>query len=115
MKVIIAGGRNFEDYVGLCLACDKALLHSKVSEVVSGAAHGADKLGEKYAAENGYFIRQFPANWSKHGRGAGPVRNAQMAGYADMLIAFWDGVSSGTKNMIDTAKRAGLEVIVYHY
>jgi NADPH-dependent 7-cyano-7-deazaguanine reductase QueF-like protein len=56
---------------------------------------------EQYAKENRIELKVFPADWNKHGRAAGPIRNAQMGDYADQLVAVWDGKSKGTKNMID--------------
>ena len=112
-RVIIAGSVSFQDYGLLRTKCDAILsekqrTHSIV--VVSGTARGADRLGERYAKEKGYQLRQFPADWDTHGRSAGPIRNGEMAKNADALIAFWNGHSSGTKNMIETAKRYGLPV-----
>jgi hypothetical protein len=60
-------------------------------------------------------LKRFPADWDTHGRAAGVIRNKQMAEYGDMLIAFWDGESKGTKNMIDTSKKLGLLVYVHRY
>lgn len=112
-RVIIAGTRDFSDYQLLRDKCD-AILSSKRQDsnivVVSGTARGADRLGERYARERGYKIRQFPADWLNDEKKAGPVRNAKMADNADALIAFWDGQSRGTKNMIETARRKGLAV-----
>lgn len=113
MKVIIAGSRNFKDYSFLCNKCDKALGLQKQVEIVSGTAQGADKLGEKYAEERGYKIRQFPADWNNYGKSAGYIRNEKMSKYADALICFWDGQSKGTKMMIDLAKNNNLKVKVY--
>ena len=110
MKVIIAGGRTFNDYDLLCQSCDKALSLQTEIEIVSGTANGTDKLGEKYANEKEYPIKQFPADWDKYGKSAGYKRNEEMAKYADALIAFWDGKSKGTKHMIDLAKRYELKV-----
>ena len=110
MKIIIAGGRDFDDYDKLCQFCDGILSEHTEIEIVSGTAKGADKLGEKYAVEKGYPIRQFPADWAQFGKSAGYKRNAEMAEYADALIAFWDGKSKGTKHMIDLANRAKLKV-----
>ena len=112
MKVIIAGGRTFNDYDLLCQKCDKALSLQSEIEIVSGTANGADKLGERYAIEKGYPIKQFPADWDQFGKGAGYRRNEEMAKYADALIAFWDGKSKGTKHMIDLANRHKLKVKV---
>ncbi len=110
-RVIIAGTRDFSDYQLLRDKCD-AILSSKRQDsniiVVSGTARGADRLGERYARERGYEIRQFPADWLNDEKKAGPIRNAKMADNADALIAYWAGQSRGTKNMIETAKRKGL-------
>ena len=111
MKLIIAGTRMFTDYKKLCEECDTILQDQTNIEIVSGAYYrGADKLGELYAKQRGYKITRFPADWKRFGRAAGPKRNLQMANYADTLIAFWDGKSRGTKNMIDLAGQLGLHL-----
>lgn len=115
MKVIIAGGRNFEDYDLLCRKADKILSQQHEVEVVSGAAKGADKLGERYAEERGFPIKRFPADWGTHGKAAGYIRNEEMALYADALIAFWDEQSKGTKHMIDIAELHGLKTRIIKY
>ena len=117
-RVIIAGGRDFDNYVLLKEKCD-SILSEKAKQcriiIVSGAAKGADSLGEQYARENGYAIDSRPADWNAHGKSAGFIRNVQMANSADALIAFWDGKSHGTKHMIDAAINKELEVrtIIY--
>lgn len=114
-RVIIAGGRDFDDFRFLCKKCMFKLQDKTDVVIVSGAANGADKLGEKFAKFMGYEIKQFPANWDEFGKSAGYRRNKEMAEYADALIAFWDGKSKGTKHMIDLARERNLKVIVYHY
>ncbi len=114
-KVIIAGGRTFNDYVLLCKICDFMLQNKTNIEIVSGTANGADKLGERYAAERGYLLKQMPADWDKYGKAGGYKRNAEMAKYGNALIAFWDENSKGTKHMIDLAKTAGLLVKIQKY
>lgn len=84
-----------------------------ITEVLSGGARGADKLGERWAVDNDIPYELWLADWEKHGKAAGQIRNRQMAENAEALIAFWDGRSRGTKNMIDTAKELGLEVRVF--
>ncbi len=64
-------------------------------------------LGEKYAAENGFKIERYPAEWDKYGKMAGPIRNEKMAKSADYVICFWDGQSKGTKSMIEYARECG--------
>lgn len=114
MKTIIAGGRDFDNYNLLREKCDE-LIESNLTEIVSGRAKGADTLGERYAKERGYDVKLFPADWKTHGRKAGHIRNKQMADYGEMLIAFWDGKSSGTKNMIENANKLGLIVHIVNY
>lgn len=114
-RVIIAGSRDFSDYNLLREKCDRILSDQKSNHqivIVSGTARGADRLGEQYAKERGYEVRQYPADWDAHGKSAGFIRNREMAKNADALIAFWDGQSKGTKLMIDLAKDHGLAVRV---
>jgi len=121
MKLIIAGGRDFDDYNLLKIevnnfasfAYNKGVNSSL--EVVCGMARGADSLGERFAKENNFPIKYFPANWNLHGKSAGYIRNEEMAKYADHLIAFWNGKSKGTKHMIDLANKYKLCVKVINY
>ena len=117
-RVIIAGGRNFKDYLLLREKCDFHL-GNKMKNcriiVLSGTAKSADTMGEQYASERGFMLEKHPANWRTHGKSAGIVRNMEMAEKADALIAFWDGISPGTKNMIETARKHGLRVMVVNY
>lgn len=115
IKVIIAGGRNFDDFNKLSQVCDEFLKDQNNVEIVSGAYKGADLLGERYAAERNYPIKQFPADWHRYGKSAGLKRNIEMAAYADALIAFWDGESKGTKHMIELATQAGLKVKIFYF
>lgn len=122
MHVIIAGSRDFNDYELLKTYCDSMLVNTKDVQIISGGARGADTLGERYAKERGYNIILFPAPWDdianrpkneiKFRRDGTPYwvkagyhRNKIMAQNADALIAFWDGISGGTKNMIDNARK----------
>ena len=108
LKVIIAGGRTFDDYALLKKKCDEILKNKKDVEIVSGGARGADTMGERYAKENGFPIKLFPADWDTHGRAAGMLRNADMASYSDALIAFVWEESNGTRQMISLARKKGL-------
>lgn len=110
IKVIIAGGRDFKDYDLLKEKLDYYLSNLENIIIVSGGASGADSLGERYAKEKGYSLVTFQADWNKYGKSAGPIRNRQMANYADHLVAFWDGKSRGTLNMINTAKELALKI-----
>ena len=116
-RVIIAGCRDFADYELLKEKCDFYLQNKKKEDIVivTGQAFGADALGERYAQERGFQLETYPAAWKAHGRAAGPIRNAKMASVAHALIAYWDGKSRGTKNMIDTAGKHNLQVAVVRY
>lgn len=102
MKVIIAGSRLFTDYELLKQHMAEVIEDEclEIEEVVSGTAPGADRLGERWAAERNIPIRRFPANWEKYGKAAGPLRNGEMAAYGDFLVAFWHPLCRGTTNMI---------------
>ena len=84
LKVIVAGGRDFNDYELLKSKLDY-ILQNKLPdvEIVSGAARGADSLGERYAKENNLGLHRKPADWDTYGKSAGYRRNAEMADYAD--------------------------------
>ena len=116
-KVIIAGGRDFNNYELLKEKCDYYLSHLDTCNIViiSGHARGADTLGEKYAKEKGYEIESHPADWNKYGKSAGYKRNVEMADVASAAICFWNGKSKGTKHMIDIAKEKGIPVKVVRY
>lgn len=113
MKTIIAGSRDIHD-AGVV---HKAITESgfKITQVVSGGAPGVDYVGEALAQQHGMDLKIFPADWKTHGKAAGPIRNKQMAKYADALIAVWDGQSRGTKNMIEEMQRLGKPVFVKIY
>ena len=120
MKVIVAGGRDFNDYKLLKETLDNFQQgYGNITEVVSGGAIGSDKLGERYANENNIPIKRFVPDWKGLGKKAGHVRNRQMGDYAKehngMLVAFWDKHSRGTKGMIDYASKIGLKSVVVYY
>lgn len=129
IRVIIAGSRDFADYSTLSNIAEHILrlyvykkgFEPEDIEIISGGAKGADILGERYGYVYGYKTKRFPANWDLYGKSAGYIRNKEMAKYASYkkgygaLIAFWDGKSKGTKNMISIAKEYGLKVFIYYY
>lgn len=107
-RIVIAGSRNYfnydeaKEYIDFCIS----EIRKKYTLVfVSGGCRGADILGERYAFENGFEIEIYKANWDLYGPKAGPIRNKQMAEIGDYVICFWDGISKGTKSMIDFANK----------
>lgn len=115
MKTIIAGSRDYDDYQDFLECMRQCPLTEKISEIVSGCARGADMLALRYAKDFGLDKKEFSADWNGLGKRAGHVRNAQMADYADALIAFWDGRSPGTANMIEEARKRGLAIFIYYF
>jgi len=115
MKVIVAGGRNFNDYALMTERLNYLLSNQSEIIIVSGLAKGADSLALRYAKEKGYPVISCPANWDKYGKSAGYRRNEEMANIADALVAFWDGQSRGTKHMIDIMTRLEKIVRIINY
>lgn len=116
MKLIIAGSRNITDYDlirSLVMKSGFWKKYGKSIEVVCGMARGVDRVGLDFAKKNGLKWHERPADWTASPRGAGFIRNSQMADESDGLLAVWDGTSPGTKNMIDIARAKGLEVKAY--
>lgn len=118
-RIIIAGGRDFHDAKYLQEKMNILLIGLsdfpyKIS-FVSGMAKGADMVGKAFAKHLGVKCEEYPADWEKFGKGAGFIRNRQMAENAEALVAFWDGKSSGTKHMINTATALGLDVFIFRY
>ena len=113
MKYIVAGGRDYTGKYQMSSVLRRVLVPS--DSIISGCAKGADSLAIEWAAHHNVECLQMPADWDKHGKSAGAIRNQQMALAADGLVAFWDGVSPGTKDMITKAINYGLEVHVYRY
>ena len=111
MKVVIAGSRDITDYDILLKAIKECPF--QITEVISGRARGVDTLGEKYAEDYGLKLHPFPADWKRLRNAAGPIRNAQMADFADAVLCVWDGVSSGTKDMMNQARKRGLPLYVF--
>lgn len=104
MKVIIAGSREIINLELVLYAIEDSGFD--ITEVVSGKARGVDTIGEAYANMMGIPIKVFPAEWNKYGKKrAGPIRNREMALYADAAIIVWDGKSTGTFNMIENMKK----------
>jgi hypothetical protein len=104
MKVIIAGSRKITDPAIVLKVIEDSGYN--ITEVVSGKAKGVDTIGEAYANINDIPVKSFPAEWEKYNKKtAGPIRNREMALYADAAIIIWDGISTGTHNMIQNMKR----------
>ena len=114
MKVIIAGSRDITDIEKVASILTEAFIELKVEgpvEIVSGCAKGVDFIGETFANFCEYDLKRFPADWATHGKAAGPIRNKQMAEYADAAIVIHNG-SRGSLNMIEQMRKLNKPVFV---
>jgi hypothetical protein len=115
-RVLICGGRNYRDRKTLYARLDVLLeeLGGKIDAVIVGGAAGADSLGYDWACDRRFsdIIERYPANWTKYGKSAGPIRNQQMLddGKPTLVVAFPGG--RGTADMVARARRAGVKVMV---
>lgn len=118
-NLIVAGGRDFEDYEVVNEILLKVLETCNSSyyslNIVCGMASGADLLGKRFGEFHNLNILEYPANWSKYGRKAGYIRNVEMSKVADSAIVFWNGISKGSKMMIDIMKTSNKPVSVFDY
>lgn len=119
MKFAIVGSRDFTNFAFLkhhVNAVEAWWLSERdehCDEIVSGGARGADTLAKQYAKHNEIPLVEFKADWDSHGKSAGYKRNVKIVDYSDLIIAFWDGHSPGTKHTIDIAKEQGKPVWVF--
>jgi len=110
MRVLVCGGRDFNDWVKACGVFDSEDEHLGIDVVIHGAARGADSLADRWARERGKPTLPFPADWHLNGRAAGPIRNQRMLdeGKPNIVIAFPGG--RGTADMVRRARAAGIPV-----
>ncbi|MBR4086715.1 MAG: DUF2493 domain-containing protein [Clostridia bacterium] len=101
MIVAIIGSRD------LWVADFEKYLPEGVEEIVSGGARGIDTAARKYAQEKGIKLKEFLPDYATHGNRAPLLRNLEIIDYSDLVLAFWDGSSRGTKFVIDQCKKRG--------
>ncbi len=111
MKVVIAGSREITQYSFLLNAIEES--GYDITEVCCGKARGADTLGETWAIGRDIPVKYFPADWNRYGKAAGPIRNAEMAKYADTAIVLWDGKSTGARGMIECMRKLNKPCYTY--
>ena len=107
MKVVVIGSR------GLTVNDLGKYLPEDTTEIVSGGAKGIDTCARDYALSHDLKLTEFLPEYNKYGRCAPLKRNLQIIEYADVVIAFWDGKSRGTKYVIDNCKKQGVQLDVH--
>jgi hypothetical protein len=117
MKIIIAGSRSITDFTKVAgILDDFWAIGIPITEVVCGMAKGVDSIGLWWAKQMGIPVKEFPADWDKYRRTAGPIRNKQMGDYADAAIVIYrPDISKGSKNMIETMKKLGKPVYTIEF
>lgn len=113
MKVAVSGTRTFKDYPLLCGFFKQHMPHP--CTIIQGACRGVDLMAERYGKEHGFKVLEYRANWDEYGRGAGVLRNIEMAKAADMLLAIWDMKSRGTRHMLRTMHDLKKPIILFNF
>lgn len=108
MRVAVIGSRNLvvenlQDY-----------LPSETTEIISGGAIGIDTCAKKYALSHGIRLKEFLPEYDKFGRSAPLKRNITIIEYSDLVIAFWNGKSRGTRFVIENCKKRGIPIRVFN-
>ena len=104
MKVALIGSRN------LRVNNLAKYLPNGLTEIVSGGARGIDACAKEYAQKNKIKITEFLPEYDKYEKVAPLKRNLQIIEYSDMVIAFWDGKSRGTKYVIENCKNLNKKI-----
>jgi len=116
MKIVLCCGSRSWTNVGIIDDTFTTLRDRYIDgiSIIHGAARGADVLSGKQAKAFGWWVKEYPADWNRHGKGAGLIRNLHMLDQLDpkhdLVIAFWDGTSRGTKHTIDNATKRKIPV-----
>lgn len=107
MKTAIIGSRGIDN-----IDLSKYIL-PKTNEIVSGGAKGIDALAREYAQKHQIKLTEFLPKYKIYGRGAPLRRNIEIIEYADIVLAFWDGKSHGTKYVIENCKKRDIPIIIH--
>jgi len=114
-RLAVIGSRDFGDFELFVKIMDRLRLVKEIDAIISGGASGADSMAEHYAEVNNIPLTVFEAEWDKYGKSAGYIRNKDIWDASDMGIAFWDGVSKGTKHSFDLARKQNKKLLIFNY
>ncbi len=115
MILAVVGSRTFSNYKLLDETLSRFHQTTPITKIVSGGARGADSLATTWANENNIPVTVYLAEWRKYGRSAGMIRNRLIISDCEHCIAFWDGVSRGTRNDIDLCQRLNVPYTIIHF
>ena len=115
MSIAIVGSRDFKNFDFL----EKTILENykieNITELISGGSIGADTLAEQFAIKHSIPMSIFTPDWDLYGKSAGYKRNIQIIDMSDEVIAFWDGISKGTKHSIDLANKDKKKLMIVKF
>jgi hypothetical protein len=109
MRVLVCGSRSWPDIHTIRM---RLVTLPPSATIMHGAAAGADTVAAWLAEDFGFTVEAYPPDYAKHGKAAPHVRNDAMLEHAQLVLAFWDGRSRGTKSVIDKAHKRGIPVEV---
>lgn len=113
MRYAIIGSRTFNDYEKFKESVDPHLPY--ITQIISGGATGADSLASDYTKEHNIPILVFKPEWDKYGRSAGFIRNKLIVQSSDIVVAFWDMKSNGTKHSLMYAEKLKIKTIIIDF
>lgn len=114
-RVAVVGSRSFDDYEHLKQVMGGIYAHYKDIQIISGGARGTDTLAERYASEFSIDAVIYLPDYKKYGKSAAFLRNTDIVKNSDIVVAFWDGKSAGTRDSIEKAKRLGKILKIYYF
>ncbi len=106
MKVAVIGSRSITSYPL------EELIPAETTEIISGGAHGADAIAREYAQQHDIPLTEIRPAYARYGKGAPLRRNLEIIARAELVIALWDGKSSGTAQVIAECRRQGKPLLV---
>ncbi len=113
MKIAVVGSRTYQDSQWISTCLSKLAETNTIETIISGGAKGADMIGQRWAEIHGVPTQIFIPDWTLHGKRAGYLRNEDIVNTATLVLAFWDGTSTGTRHSIELAHSQKKPVIVY--
>jgi len=115
MRLAVVGSRGFDDFDLFVKIMNRIRIVNSIDCIVSGGAKGVDSMAKHYADVNDISTSIFLADWDKHGKGAGYIRNKDIWDDSDMYLCIWDGKSRGTKHSIDMNKTNVKKMLIFNY
>ena len=113
-RILICGDRHWKDYMTI----DTFVKNLPAGTVIiQGMCRGVDRMAKRAGHKYGFTVKDYPADWNKHSKAAGPIRNQQMLdeGKPDIVMAFHNNISKsrGTRNLLNQASERGIPAQIF--